>query len=148
MKKSALLLLVLIFLVDTFCFSQQSEDATIRSIEDSEREAILKSDTVMLQKLFSAHAVVHNPENKIVTFRQMIERVKSGKIEYASFERIIDHISFVENIAIVMGKEVIIPKGMTENAGKTVRRSFTNIWMKTQAGWKLTARQATIISVE
>ncbi|MEO8766236.1 MAG: hypothetical protein ABI416_18180 [Ginsengibacter sp.] len=47
-----------------------------------------------------------------------------------------------------MGKEIVGPKGITANAGKIVTRRFTNIWMKTTDGWKLTARQATIIPVK
>ena len=147
MKKSfTLILVILIALTSHFCFAQQSEEVVIRNIENAEREAILRGDTTLLLKLLSPQVVVHNPENTIVTFKQITERIKSGKIDYSSFERIIEKISFVENIAIVMGKEIVTPKGVTTNAGKTVTRSFTNIWMKTETGWKLTARQATIIT--
>ena len=128
--------------------AQQSEESVIRSIENAEREALLKGDTNMLLKLLSPQVVVNNPENTIVTFEQIKERIRSGKIDYSSLERIIENISFVENIAIVMGKEIVTPQGVTKNVGKTVTRRFTNIWMKTEAGWKLTARQATIISIK
>ena len=130
------------------CYSQQSEEAELRSIENSEREALLKGDTAMLLKLLSPKVVVNNPENTIVTFEQIKERIRSGKIDYSSLERVIENISFVENIAIVMGKEIIMPQGATKNAGKTVTRRFTNIWMKTEGVWKLIARQATTISVK
>ena len=43
-------------------------------------------------------------------------------------------------------REAIL-KGDTPNAKKTVKRRFTNIWMKEKDIWKLTVRQATIISV-
>jgi hypothetical protein len=46
-----------------------------------------------------------------------------------------------------MGLETLIPRGEAKNAGKTVKRRFTNIWMKQNEVWKMTARQATIISV-
>jgi hypothetical protein len=130
------------------CYSQQSEEAELRSIENSEREALLKGDTAMLLKLLSPKVVVNNPENTIVTFEQIKERIRSGKIDYSSLERVIENLSFVENIAIVMGKEIIMPQGATKNAGKTVTRRFTNIWMKTEGVWKLIARQATNISVK
>ena len=149
MKKAYILILIMLFVLTThFCLAQKSEEVVIKNIENSEREAILKGDTSMLLKLLSPHVVVHNPENTIVTFKQITERIRSGKIDYSSFERMIEKISFVENIAIVMGKEIVTPKGATTDAGKTVTRSFTNIWIRTEVGWKLTARQATIISVE
>jgi hypothetical protein len=95
----------------------------------------------------SLEIVVQNPENVIVGFRQIIDRVKTGKINYASFERLIEKVTFFNNTSIVMGKEVLIPQGSTQNTGKTVTRRFTNIWMKEKNVWKLTARQATIVSL-
>lgn len=144
----AVICFFLFLLASDFCFAQQSGEAVLRNLENSEKEAILKGDTLTLIKLLSPQIIVHNPENTIVKFDQIIERVKSGKINYSSFDRIIENISFVENIAIVMGKEIIIPQGATMNAGKTVTRRFTNIWMKDKGVWRLTARQATIIFVK
>ena len=46
-----------------------------------------------------------------------------------------------------MGKEVLVPQGSSQNAGKTITRRFTNIWMKEKDAWKLVARQATIVSI-
>lgn len=127
-------------------FSQQSDESVIRKLEEKEREAILKSDTTQLSGLMSRKIVVQNPENTIVGFQQIIARIRAGKINYSSFERRIDNIAFVNGIAVVMGLETLIPLGNTQNAGKTVTRRFTNIWTKESGGWKLTARQATIVS--
>jgi ketosteroid isomerase-like protein len=127
-------------------FSQQSEVALIRRLEDVEREAILKGDTTQLYKLMSKKIVVQNPENAIVGFPQIMDRIKKGKINYSVFERKIDNIAFVNNIAIVMGLETVMLKSDTQNAGKSIKRRFTNIWTKENDDWKLTARQATIVS--
>ncbi len=128
--------------------AQQSDEAIIRNLENAEREAILKGDTAMLSELMSTQIIVQNPENAIVDFKKIMSRIKDGKINYSSFERRIDSIAFVGNIAIVMGLETLIPQGGTLNAEKTVKRRFTNIWMKENDTWKLTVRQATIISVD
>ena len=134
-------------LISNFLFAQQSDEVIIRQLENAEREAILKADTTVLSQLMSSQIVVQNPENVIVGFRKILDRVKAGKINYSSFERNIENIAFVDNIAIVMGSEILIPQGTSQNAGKTVKRRFTNIWMKQKNVWKLTARQATIISI-
>jgi len=94
----------------------------------------------------SKKIVVQNPENAIVGFRQIMDRIKTGKINYTSFERRIDTVSFINGIAIVIGQETLIPQGDTQHPGKTVKRRFTNIWTKENGKWKLTARQATIVS--
>jgi hypothetical protein len=47
-----------------------------------------------------------------------------------------------------MGYDIVHPTGKMPNAGKTVKRRYTNIWIKNKNSWQLVARQATIISVE
>jgi hypothetical protein len=148
MKKIKFILLFIFhLLINNFSSAQQSHEAVIRRLENAEREAILKGDTTMLYQLMSSKIVVQNPENAIVGFRQIISRVKTGKINYASFERSIEKITFIGNTSIVMGKEVLVPQGSSQNAGKTITRRFTNIWMKEKDAWKLVARQATIVSI-
>lgn len=148
MKYATLLLLpAFLFLFSVNSFAQQEDDDLIRKLEDKEREAILKSDTTLLAELMSKNIVVQNPENAIVGFQQIMNRVRAGKINYASFERRIDNIAFVNSIAVVMGLETLVPQADTQHAGKTVKRRFTNIWTKENGSWKLTARQATIISI-
>jgi len=108
----------------------------------------MKSDTMLLSKLMSRKIVVQNPENAIVGFRQIMERVKGGKINYSSFERRIDNLTFINGMAVVMGLETVIPQGATDNAGKTIQRRFTNVWTKEDNTWKLSVRQATIVSIK
>jgi hypothetical protein len=141
------LLLVFIIAFSINSFSQQQDEALIRKFEDMEREAILKGDTTLLSELMSKKIVVQNPENAIVGFQQIMNRVRTGKINYASFERRIDNIAFMNGMAVVMGLETLVPQADTQNADKTVKRRFTNIWTKENGNWKLTARQATIISI-
>lgn len=139
--------MIIAFLFLTLCsFCQQSDETLIKKLEDREREAILKGDTIQLASLMSKKIIVQNPENTIVGFQQIIDRIRSGKINYTLFERRIDSVAFLNGIAIVMGLETLIPKGATQNAGKTVQRRFTNVWTKENNDWKLTARQATIVS--
>lgn len=131
----------------TTAFCQHSDEALIRKLEDMEKEAIRKGDTTQLAMLMSENIVVHNPENMIAGYRTIVDRIKAGKINYASFDRIIEKISIVNGIAIVMGQETIVPQGETKHAGKTVIRRFSNIWTKEGDVWKLTARQATNVSI-
>jgi hypothetical protein len=148
MKNLSFFILTYCLLTVQLSLAQGSDESIIRMLENSEREAILKGDTATLLKLLSPQIAVYNPENNIVTFKAITERIKSGKINYSSFQRKIKHVSIVENIAIVMGTEIVTPQGTTTHAGKTVTRSFTNVWMKSAGSWKLTARQATITLVD
>ncbi|MEP6927370.1 MAG: nuclear transport factor 2 family protein [Ginsengibacter sp.] len=147
-KRITAILIILLAFANNFCSAQQPDEAVIRGLENSEREAILKGDTAMLFKLWSPDIVVNNPVNIVVTLEQIKERLRTGHIDYSSFERIIEKIAFEKNVAIVMGKETLTPQKATENAGKTVTRRFTNIWMKENGNWRLSVRQATVISVQ
>ncbi len=128
-------------------FSQQSAETEIRNLEKMEAEAFAKKDTSTLLKLFSTNLVVNSPLNRVATLPDVMNLIRAGKIDVASVEKIIEKITFVENIAIVMGHDIVTPQGAMDNAGKTVTRRYTDIWMKDKTGWRLTARQATIISV-
>jgi len=149
MKKKLKQLALIVFATCAWVasFSQQNSETEIRTLENMLDSAILKSDTIVIAKLFSPQIVVNSPANTIVKFDGVMGRIRTGQIDYSSYEKVIENISFVENIAIVMGKEIITPKGVTANAGKTVTRRFTDIWMKDKKSWRLTARQATIVLV-
>jgi ketosteroid isomerase-like protein len=143
------LIVTLLFLLNfSLVFGQIGAETEIRKLEEAQREAFLKKDTATLYKLFAPDFVVNAPTNKITTLQQLKLLIRSGEVDMESFERVTEKVTFVDNIAIAMGNETLHPTGKMPNAGKTVKRRYTNIWMKTEAGWKLAARQATIISIE
>jgi ketosteroid isomerase-like protein len=132
-----------------FCAHAQTDAETeIKKLEDAQREAFLKKDTTTLYKQLSPNFVVHAPTNKITTLQQLKLLIRSGQVDMEAFDRVTEKITFIENIAIAMGNETLRPTGKMPNAGKTVKRRYTNIWMKNEKSWLLVARQSTIISVE
>ena len=146
MKYTILLFVATLFMLIN-SFGQKTDEKLIRKLEDKERQAILQGDTSALAELMSKNIVVQNPENAVVGFELIMDRIRQGKINYASFERKIDSISFVNGLAVVMGLEILIPQAGSQNAGKTVKRRFTNISTKENETWKFTVRQALIISI-
>lgn len=131
-------------------FHAQSQDAEteIRKLEDEAKDAILKKDSLVFSKLFAPGFVINSPANKVETFQELLVRMRAGGIDRSSFEKNIEKITFVDNMAIVMGNEIVVPKGKAANAGMTTKRRYTNIWVKTKDSWQLVARQSTIISME
>jgi hypothetical protein len=127
---------------------QNNQDSLIRNLEQQEAAAMLKGDTLSLVKLWSPKYVVNNPLNAVVDVKTIKWLIRTGKIDYTSFERIIDKITFNENLAVVMGTEVVKPEKITEHPGKTVNRRYTDVWMKTKGKWSLVTRQATNIEVK
>ena len=147
MKK--LILSICLGLISTFLIAQESKDSIIRSLENLEREAVLKSDSFALfNKLWSPNMVVNHPMNKVGTVEGTKMQLRTGNFNYSSFERTIEKITFNDNIAIVMGEEKLKPQGLQDHSGKLVTRRFTNIWKYANNNWSIIARQATIIKVE
>ncbi len=56
--------------------------------------------------------------------------MNSGTIRFTSFTRSIEHISIEKDMAITMGREEVVFTGNVPQAGKVIKRRFTNIWMK------------------
>jgi ketosteroid isomerase-like protein len=70
-------------------------------------------------------------------------------MNYESAEETIEALDARSDQVVIMGGEVVRPRGGAPNAGKTVRRRFTDVWRKDPDGqWRLTIRQATITSIE
>ena len=137
----------------TFSFemaqSQDPREAEIRRLENLERESVLKFDSATLfGKIWSPKMVVNTPANVVGTVEGTKAQLRSGNLNYLSFERDIEKITFYDNVAIVMGGEKIKPQGKQMNAGKLVTRRFTNVWIYSNNSWSIIARQATIIKVE
>ncbi len=120
-------------------FSQASE---INRLEQLEAVSIQKGDTATLLKLWSKDFVCNNPYGYIVTPPQIIHFIREGQIDYSSYERDVERITFTANLAIVMGKEVLMPQNKTPGAGKSVVMRYTHVWIKSRHGWHLIARQA------
>jgi hypothetical protein len=129
--------------------AQDSREAEIRRLEKLERESVLKSDSaVLFDKIWSPNMVINAPANVVGTEEGTKALLRSGNLNYLSFERNIEKITFNDNIAIVMGGEIVKPQGHQIHAGKTVTRRFTNVWLYKNNSWSIIARQATIIKVE
>jgi hypothetical protein len=85
--------------------------------------------------------IVTNPFNEM----DRAIRIRNGAVTYASFQRISEAIKVHGHTVIVMGKEIVVPKGKSPDAGETINRRYTDIWMKRKGQWRLIARQASVI---
>ena len=151
MKKAFhhLILFTCMTLNTTVLNAQDPKEAEIRRLENLERESVMKGDsTPLFNKIWSPNMVINTPANTVGTVDGTKAFLRTGRLSYLSFERTIEKITFNDNLAIVMGGEVIKPQGDQQNAGKIVSRRFTHVWMYKNNSWSIIARQATIIKIE
>lgn len=121
----------------------EAVESTVRRLYLAEADAVLRANFAAVEKLWAHDMTVNNPFNQVV--RASGGRVRTGAVTYASFVRNIESIQVIGDTAIAMGNEVVIPSGSSVGAGTTIRRRYTNIWMKRDGAWLLTARHANVI---
>ena len=149
MKKLRFLFLIFLSSLITATAQTDSREAEIRRLENIEREAAMNGDSaVLFGKIWSSEMVINSPANAVGTVERSKSQLRTGNLAYLSFVRNIEKIAFNDNIAIVMGEEILKPQGIQQNAGKIVTRRYTNIWKNTNNQWQIIGRQATIIKVE
>ena len=117
-------------------------------MEQLQVQGILDQDSTIIQRINANESVVNAPSNAVVDMKMAMKALRLGYIHYSSYEQQIDTIKVIEDIGIVMGLEIMKPIGLTANAGKTVKRRFTDVWMYRNKEWQIIARQATNISIE
>jgi ketosteroid isomerase-like protein len=118
----------------------------IRKLGSAEADAIQRRDFAELNKLLAEDFTVNSPRNEIVKGREGVYAlIRSGVVNYSSFVREPEAVLIYENTVVVMGLETIRPTDGAAGAGQTVRRRYTNIWVKKKGKWLLTARHASVI---
>jgi ketosteroid isomerase-like protein len=131
MKKSILLTMLIISSAVTIAFAQSEKkkdaiEVEVRKLDSLHAAAVLSGDLKEMDKYWTEDFIVTNPFNEI----DWADRIRNGTVPYASFKRISEAIQVYGNTVIVMGKEIVVPKGKSPDAGRTINRRYTNIWMK------------------
>ena len=112
-------------------------------------EAFAAQDIEGVSALFAKDLVVNTPANRVARLEAVLGFFKAGRMNYESAEETIEAVDARGDQVVIMGEEVVKPRDTAANAGKTVRRRFTDVWRREPDGrWRLTIRQATITSVE
>ncbi|HEX8423274.1 MAG TPA: nuclear transport factor 2 family protein [Pyrinomonadaceae bacterium] len=118
----------------------------IKRLDLAEADAIQRKDMAALNKLLAEDFTVNNPRNEVIKGREEVYALmRNGTIAYSSFVREPEALLIYGNTVVVMGREVITLAGNASGAEQTVRRRYTNIWMKKKGKWLLTARHASVI---
>ncbi|HMU34086.1 MAG: nuclear transport factor 2 family protein [Acidobacteria bacterium] len=142
-----IILLFCLTITTTFALSAQTRDKKIRKIitrlEDLQVAYLLRGDIDAMQRRWSKDYTVNNAFDVVVNANE--GRVRKGLTTYAQFDRIIETIRVHGRTVIVMGSETVVPSGKSVNAGRTINRRFTDIWMNVRRKWLLFGRQASVI---
>ena len=118
-------------------------DAEIRRLDHAHAEAILHGDRAALDALMDDDVTVNHPTNRIVREKQqLLDLIDAGVIRYDAFERTPEQLLFFDGMVVVMGGEVVVPAKGAPNAGRELKRRYTNVWMQRDGAWRLVVRHA------
>ena len=142
------ILLAVLLAISSQVLSQQKPEETalqayIMKLDLAHAQAIFKGDAIALDSLMDDDVTVNHPTNRIVREKkELLELIKKGTIRYTTFERTPEEFLFFRDMVVVMGSEVVIPASTAPGAGKTLKRRYTNVWLKKDNHWKLCVRHA------
>ena len=114
-------------------------------MDQIEVKVVLQEDAAILRRLWDKQYVVNSPDNVVVfPGKTALDRpvLKRSKI---SLTREVEQIIVKGGVVFSMGNETVIPLSDDDIPGQTVKRRYTNIWMKEDGTWKLVARHANVI---
>jgi hypothetical protein len=121
----------------------EAAEQAIRTLEQEQVDALLLGDLERLASRWADGYTVNNPRNAVG--RAADGPVRAGTRTYASFVREVERVLVHGETAIAMGSETVVPSGPAPDAGETIRRRFTDVWMRTEGRWLLTARHANVV---
>lgn len=134
------------FALNSFGQTTSSIENEIRRLDLAAARAILNKDEKLIARYFTPDSITNNPRNTQTRGSQgVIEAARTNLIDYLSFDRAIESVQVLGKTVIVMGSETIVMKSPTGEAGETIHRRYTNVWMKTGRQWRIVARHASII---
>lgn len=140
-----------IFMLAAPVFAQSNTDVRrfereVRLLDQAAAKAILERDEAAVDLYFAPNAVTNNPRSGLTYGNEGVKTLmRSGVINYASFERAIEHVEIHGNTAVVMGNESLQMAATDGKPGQTIKRRYTNIWMKTGGKWRIIARHANVV---
>jgi hypothetical protein len=113
---------------------------------DAIDRAAVSDDHAAFAALLDDDLAVNNPQNGVSVRGATGQRSAAGQISYSRYDRLVEYAGLRGSMVLLMGEEIVLPRSPAGNPAREMHRRFTDLWKPVGAGWKLTARQATIIT--
>jgi len=120
----------------------------IRQLYDREHELLLQRDFAAQERFYPDDFVVTNPFNMFIDKAKVMERIRGDIIKYSTYERGYDYFRRYGDTAIMIGTETVVPTldANRPDAGETVHRRFTEVWVRRESGWQKVVRHASNVA--
>jgi len=136
------ILLIILLIVGTQAFSQNLEAEKVNQLHKKKFEWLIHKKYDSLNWVLDDKVKYIHSNGWIQTKQEVIEDLKSGKLNYTSVTVEESKVSFYDKSAVVIGTGYF--KGlMTDKAEFTIHLLYTEVYVKQKKQWKLVSRQAT-----
>jgi ketosteroid isomerase-like protein len=116
-----------------------------RALEERERRAVLDGDADAIASFWSPELLVNGPHNQLlIGVDATLDMVRNGVIDFEQFDRTVERVEIVGDIAVSMGSELIMQKHGPQ-AGQLIHRRYTNVWRHTDGRSQLRFRHANVV---
>ena len=127
-------------------FAGGSTEKIIRELEQQQAKAAITRDRAALEKIFAPDFKIINPSGAVGGRDTLLKLLASdGPAPYASAAYTTDEVRDYGNVVVSIGMDTVVPNTGAQ-AGQTVLRRVTQVWQKQKGVWRLTLRQANIIT--
>jgi uncharacterized protein (TIGR02246 family) len=150
MKQTILItLLAIAFSVSGFAKTVQTPndgcvEQTIRQLENENREATLKNDASVFERLLADDWLNTNANGTVTTKAQLMTLLKSGTFKISSLEYDDVVVRAYKDTAVVTGRSTSTRMGQ-DNKLITGQVRFTRVYVKRDSGWQVVSAQSTPI---
>ena len=124
--------------------SDEQVEQEIRSLNDKEMQLVVKRDFAALERFYPEDFVVTNPFHQFIDKNKVMERFRSGIIKYSRTERKYDAFRVYGDTAVVIGSETVwvMDDANRSDAGKTVHRRYTEVYVRRDGNWQKVVRHS------
>jgi ketosteroid isomerase-like protein len=127
--------------------SNRQTEELIRKLEQQDAEAVLRGDFATMERTWADDFTVNSPGNRVTKGKaDVLKLIRAGNIgTYAMFVREVESVTLRDDVAIVMGTDLVKRTSKAAPTDQVVRRRYMNVWTKRGDAWLLTARQANVV---
>ncbi len=129
--------------------AQTPDQRAVLAADEKQRLAVGSVDIDAIKDGAHPNLRVNAPSNRILTRDDLMTMVASGEIRNELFERVPEDVVITGDVGVVMGRETVLPGAASEQARmygrKTLRRRYTNVYIRRGSAWHHLARHANII---
>lgn len=137
-------ILILLFTAGCAAATQMNSswEQDVRAAEQRHLNAFRANDAAAIEAILSDDFLVNSPRYEVADKGQLMNLVRSGVINTASFTQSIENIRRYGDVVVVMGADTVVFSPPAPNAGRTIARRFTDIWRFQNGQWRFVARHA------